>query len=252
MTHPLNPDGDPRKAAVLELWRALEDAGYQRPPSWQGTDAKDRVRRGLDVWVALTSDLDPQALLAAGLLWLRKDRRGFWPVPGQVLEALREEAKVHATSGDEGWGLLTRLVSRHGRAAVPYFTQEAFEAAVAAWEARGNTRSAWNDPPPFLAHEDPATAEGLRVGIEALGGWKRAASMNEDDVAANRASFRSAFERSVARARSGRALEGLARAIGARELPALPAPVPDFGAGETHPDLELVASLESELGRRKP
>lgn len=253
MTHPLNPTDDPQRAAVLEFWQALEAAGYQRPPSLrgQGKAADERlalIDRSLGVWVALTQDAAPRELLAAGLLWLRQDRKGFWPTPGQVLQILQDARKLETLDGDAAWGEVLRAIRRYGTRARPVRSPMDLEEALAEWAARGNTDRSWSDSKPFLLHEDPTTAAALFAGVEALGGWGRACKTSEDTAMADRASFRAAYRTAIERLRARRDVASLGLALGSTNLPALPAPVPDLDPVDFERELDLVRDLERKLG----
>ena len=234
--HPLNPQENPVRASILSLWETLEAAGYQQPPPWRHGSDEDRrgkIGQALDVWAAIMGDEGPQWILAGGLLWLRQDRRGFWPTPGQVLQALEDERKHATPSGDDGWGMASRLMSRWGTKARPCETQDEVDET-----AKANIAA-------FLLDPDPVVASALKAGIDALGSWRVFGRLDETDAAA-RASFRSAYERQLARVRGRKVFAALATAIGAEDLPALPAPPPDLDLeSDPLPELERVERSRS-------
>lgn len=185
-----------RQSDVAVAFATFNAAGC-RPP--KGHDTDEGLEFALRVWVAVLADLDRAELLELVVAYCRTPGSKWWPTPGELL-ALRVEP---ADAALEQWGRLLGLLARKGRANPP----------IALAELEDN-------PDGWALADDPAIDSAMRSGLEALGGWRSACSMQDRDQVANRAAFRDAYRASLHRRRH--ALEQHAvKAITAGKLPAL-------------------------------
>ena len=193
---------------ITRCFGVLSSVGVPRPATW----ADDRGGRAARVaaigsWMAIFGDVDDQHLQAAVLAWLAGKEARFWPLPGQIREALDRLASAADPSarlldGDGAWGLLQRLVSRHGSYSPPGTGDQAGVADTVERRLVGRDGSvrivAIAIEPRWSLHADPRQREALEYGLEAIGGWTAVCARDLDDLAMP-AQFRRAYEAHVRR-----------------------------------------------------
>lgn len=71
---------------LKECFARLERVGFERPARWN--DAAEAAK-GIDEWVSVVADIDPQAFHDAIGEHIRTARGRWWPVPGQIVALIR-------------------------------------------------------------------------------------------------------------------------------------------------------------------
>jgi hypothetical protein len=159
------------KKGIATIFGVLTQAGCRVPPEFNAAET-------LPTWEMLLGDISDQDLFAATIAYCRSPDSAFWPTPGKLL-ALRPGAarRLTAEDADAEWGYLLGLVGRYG----------------------------WPNPPgeKWQLSTDPARNAALQAGVQALGGWRSLCALEQDGIAAARASFRAAYRAHVFRLEAG-------------------------------------------------
>jgi hypothetical protein len=148
---------------ILEVFEALESAGYKTPPAW---DNPRKLEMGLRVYLAVFRDISNEDALAAVLAYVESGEK-FWPVPGILKKHTAASAVEDIDTSDEAWGETIKALGSRGRNRPP----------GEGWDFDGT-----------MLHR-----EACRAGIAAAGGWRSLSMQDESSMAPERAAFRSAY-----------------------------------------------------------
>lgn len=175
-----------RKTIAL-LFTTLEAGGVKLPESFH-SDAGWNL--ALELWSGVLGDVSPEELVHAVSSYLRLPHSPRFPTPfpspGQVLQLL--PGRKTFDDADATWGEVWSLAGRRGRANPPVSARQLREET--------SSSSSWSFDP-----EDLERDEAIRIGVQALGGWRSLCLLDEGSVVAARASFRGAYRGELERRR---------------------------------------------------
>lgn len=218
------PDG------ILSLFENLADCGIQPPSSLD-------IDRAAVLWAAVLADVPDELLAVAAVRYATRradDGRShrFWPTPADIRELLGlgellahggQVSPLRRLDPDGAWGLLLRLVSKHGHPDPPQigdepepeYRLEPVPGNNALRRVRGAGRPRWR------LHEDPSLCAAIEAGLLAVGGWNALCRREENDPAAA-ASFRRAYQTHLERASQAGDTSALLERLGAAGIGAPP------------------------------
>jgi len=189
-------------------------AGGCKPPADFETD--EGLGFALEVWLAVLSDLDGRSeLLELVVLYLRRPGSRWWPTPGQLLE-LRA---APADDALECWALFLAMVRKYGKSAPPV-RLSALESSLQQHGTFEKEAGRPLYPIPWAMGENELQDAAMWAGLEALGGWRAACAMREND-APSRATFRDAYRARAARLSWGGEVEAVKKIAAAKLPPSL-------------------------------
>jgi hypothetical protein len=175
-----------RKTIAL-LFTTLEAGGVKLPESFQSDTGWNLA---LELWSGVLGDVSPDELVHAVSAYLRLPHSPRFPTPfpspGQVLQLL--PGRKTFDDADATWGEVWSLAGRRGRANPPVPASQLGEET-----SRGTS---WSFDP-----EDVERDEAIRIGVQAVGGWRSLCLLDESSVVAARASFRGAYRSELERRR---------------------------------------------------
>jgi hypothetical protein len=179
-----------RKTIAL-LFTTLEAGGVKLPESFQSDTGWNLA---LELWSGVLGDVSPDDLVHAVSAYLRLPHSPRFPTPfpspGQVLQLL--PGRKTFDDADATWGEVWSLAGRRGRANPPVPATQLREQL----REETSTRTSWSFDP-----EDVERDEAIRIGVQAVGGWRSLCLLDESSVVAARASFRGAYRSELERRR---------------------------------------------------
>lgn len=181
---------------VASAFALLDSVGCKR----SGPMSSDAgLEAALTAWPVVLGNIDRAELLALTMAYVRSPSSAWFPTPGELL-ALRDEKGLDDAL--EQWGHLCKMLMGKGSKNPP--TRHGAPHVVPLRLSQWHTL---RQPPPaaWSLSDDAVEDAAMWAGVMALGGWRRACLMRDNDGIANRAAFRDAY-RSALR-RGARALE---------------------------------------------
>jgi len=159
------------RQAIVRAFYVLDAAGY---PGGPARDTDERLTLSYTVWLAAFAGLSDGDLSAAIDGWIRSTAT-YWPRPGQLFDYV-PRFYAYGVEAEEMWSRVMAAAATRYRAMKP-----------------GHD---------FSWHDHHAVDAATQAGVDALGGWSAIAEPDLRQVGGwDRAAFRRAYDRSLARAR---------------------------------------------------